>query len=203
MWVFEKLDLLPLTSESSEALRRTDQLFKQITNFDKLFKFSLFYYYFFSSTTTKTEHNLSSLSCMCMYVEWEHPPPSKTPIDTWLSIGLLVGLLVMSPPGFKARVNPSLRLFASSPTCNRFIRFTTGMTPTDLLTTRMAAKPFWSTYLYIHFQALVGLEPGIEWTAQCVTDALSIVNSFHHLWTMSIFTYRWHIFIPLIIHNMA
>ena len=41
----------------------------------------------------------------------------------------------------------SPRLHASSPECNRFLRFTSGVIPADLLVASMAAQLFWSTYL--------------------------------------------------------
>ena len=37
---------------------------------------------------------------------------------------------------------------ASLPVCNGFLRLISGATPADLLMASMAAKPFWSTYLY-------------------------------------------------------
>ena len=85
--------------------------------------------------------------------------------------------------GFKARMDP-FDLCASSPACNGFLIFTSGVTPTDLLTARMAAKSFWSTYLYMHFEALLGLEPGIEWTDRrafhsWLLDAFELKH-YHH-----------------------
>ena len=44
----------------------------------------------------------------------------------------LFGLLVMSALDFKAREDPSF--YASSPACNGFLRFTSGVTPANLLT---------------------------------------------------------------------
>ena len=42
----------------------------------------------------------------------------------------------VSKPGYIPRSHASL------PTCNRFLRFTSGATPADLLATSMAAEPF-------------------------------------------------------------
>ena len=55
-------------------------------------------------------------------------------------------LLVISTLGFKVKVDPHL-----SPACSGFLRFTSGVTSTDLLMASMAAKP-----------ALVLLEPSTE-----------------------------------------
>ena len=63
------------------------------------------------------------------------------------------GLLVMSALGFKARMDPSLG--ASSPVHNRFLRFTSRVTPADCIEVSMAAKPFWSMYLQMCQSALV------------------------------------------------
>ena len=38
--------------------------------------------------------------------------------------------------------------FATVSECNGFLRFTSGVTPTDLLIASMAAESFWSTYMY-------------------------------------------------------
>ena len=51
------------------------------------------------------------------------------------------GLRVMSPLGFKARVDPLTCLHL------HYLRFTSGVTPVDLLAVSMAAELFWSTYL--------------------------------------------------------
>ena len=59
-----------------------------------------------------------------------------------------LGILVLSAIGFKGRVDP--HLCASSPACNAFLRFTSGVTAADLLTASMAAEHFWSTYFFRH-----------------------------------------------------
>ena len=50
------------------------------------------------------------------------------------------GFVVMSALGFKARVDP-LPKSASLPVYNRFLRITSGATPTDLLA-NITAEPF-------------------------------------------------------------
>ena len=60
--------------------------------------------------------------------------------------------LVSSQRGFPC-------LCALSPAQNGFIRFTSKVTPTDLLAASKAAELFWSTYLPI---TLVGFEPGLS-----------------------------------------
>ena len=64
----------------------------------------------------------------------------------------------MSALNFKARMIP--RLYASLPTGNVFLRFTSGVTPVDLLAASMAAEPF-DPHTCTCVQALVGLEPSI------------------------------------------
>ena len=54
------------------------------------------------------------------------------------------GLLVTSTLAFKAKVDPLLVCFL--PSCNGFLRFTSGATPADLLVVSRAAEPFWSRY---------------------------------------------------------
>ena len=56
------------------------------------------------------------------------------------------GLLVTSPLGFKARVGNLIYAWQRH-TCYSSMRFTTGVTPADLLAASMAAKLFSSTYL--------------------------------------------------------
>ena len=51
------------------------------------------------------------------------------------------GLLVMSPIGYKARVGSLIRAW------QRCMRFTSGVTPADLLLASMAAKLISSIYL--------------------------------------------------------
>ena len=48
-------------------------------------------------------------------------------------------------PGFQTQAGCP-HLYASSSACNRFLIFTTGVTPADLLMASMETKPFWSTY---------------------------------------------------------
>ena len=57
------------------------------------------------------------------------------------------GLLVMSVLGFKARVDP-LACMLHHLHCNRILRFTSGVTPADLLAASMAAESISSTYLW-------------------------------------------------------
>ena len=54
------------------------------------------------------------------------------------------GLLGTSALGFQAQVDP--HLYAFSPGCNGFLRFTSGATPADFLTASMAAGHI----LYMH-----------------------------------------------------
>ena len=49
-------------------------------------------------------------------------------------------------PGFQSQ-GGSPHLHALSLVYNGILRFTSGVTPTDLLVANMAVKPFWSTYL--------------------------------------------------------
>ena len=49
--------------------------------------------------------------------------------------------------------------------CNRFHRFTFGVTPTQLLMVNIATKPF-LIHILAHIQALVGLEPRMKCMAQ-------------------------------------
>ena len=56
------------------------------------------------------------------------------------------GLLVKSAQGSKPGWIPHLHVF-SLPAYYRFLRFTSGMTPADLLMASMTAEPFQSTYL--------------------------------------------------------
>ena len=50
-------------------------------------------------------------------------------------------------------------LCALSSMCNGFLRFTSGVTPADLLAACMAAEPFQSMYMQIMYpQALVGVQ---------------------------------------------
>ena len=50
---------------------------------------------------------------------------------------------------------------------NGFLRFTFGVTPTDLLMASIVVQPFGSKYLHICTQVLVELETGIECLTQC------------------------------------
>ena len=52
------------------------------------------------------------------------------------------GLLMTSAPGFKVRMGTLIH-----PLYRLDLRFTSGVTPADLLMARIAAKPFSSTYL--------------------------------------------------------
>ena len=57
---------------------------------------------------------------------------------------------------------------ASLPACNSLLRFTFGVTPTDLLMASIVAQPFGSIYLHMCTQVSVELETGIECVTQCV-----------------------------------
>ena len=59
--------------------------------------------------------------------------------------------------GFRSQ-GGSPRLHTSSPACNGFLRFTSVVTPADLL----VAELFQSMYLYMCTQALIGILLGIE-----------------------------------------
>ena len=61
----------------------------------------------------------------------------------------------MSALDFKAWVDP----LTLSPASSRWLRFTSGMAPTDPFLSSMAAEPF---SIHVHIQALVELEPGID-----------------------------------------
>ena len=60
-------------------------------------------------------------------------------------------------PGFQSQAGFPC-LYALLPVCNRFLRFTSGATPYDLLVASMAAKPF---HAHTCVQALVRLESRI------------------------------------------
>ena len=75
-------------------------------------------------------------------------------------------------------------LHASSPTCNGFLRFTSGVTPADLLVASMAAKPFQSTYLHT-YKYLWGLSPGSSTRCLAVcnkTDVLAAEKRKKDCW---------------------
>ena len=59
-------------------------------------------------------------------------------------------------------------LCASLPESNRFLKFTSGETPADLLTASMAAESFFDPHTCTCVQALVELESEIRYVAQCV-----------------------------------
>ena len=73
-----------------------------------------------------------------------------------------IGLLVMSALRFKDCVQWILRFISS-------------VTPADLLTASIAAK-FFMIPVLVHIQALVGIEPRIEYAIQCL---LSVSDPFH------------------------
>ena len=54
-------------------------------------------------------------------------------------------------------------LHALLPACNEFLRFTSGVTPTDCIEVSMATKPFWSMYLQTCLQALVEVWGSNPW----------------------------------------
>ena len=71
------------------------------------------------------------------------------------------GLLAMSALGWFQSRDGYIRLHASTPALNGFLRFTSGVTPTDLMVARKVAKPY-LIHILAYIQALVGLESGIE-----------------------------------------
>ena len=75
------------------------------------------------------------------------------------------GLLVTSAPGFKARVDPVACMF-SSPPCNGFLRFTSGVTPANLLGEELFCFHFVPKILQINF-------PWCHWT-----NNIGFSNSF-------------------------
>ena len=62
-------------------------------------------------------------------------------------------------PGFQSQALFSC-MRALSPARNRFLRFTSGVTPADLLVANMVAEVFQSTYFT--YMQMVGLESRIE-----------------------------------------
>ena len=75
-------------------------------------------------------------------------------------MGLLIPLFWTSGdicPGFQSQ-GGFPHLCASSPVHNGFLRFTSGATPADCIEVSIAAKPFWSTYLWALVEVW-GLEP--------------------------------------------
>ena len=88
------------------------------------------------------------LTFLKIFLEDISPSCGPTGIPFWL--------LVTSVLGFKTRVDPPY-LHAYSPVCNGFLRFTSSVTPADLL----AAKLF-SIQVFAHIQVLVRFVSRIE-----------------------------------------
>ena len=101
------------------------------------------------------------------------------------------GLLVMFALGFKSRVD-LLTCLLHHPACNTILRFTSGVTPADILAASMAAKSFSSTYLQTSIggawdqNLLCMLLPHSVRPGRCSTDwamparlSWSVTVSFH------------------------